>query len=1229
MSYIKAGSEFLVNTVTADFQEMPSLTTLSNGGFVVSWHSNNQASASSGMDIYAQVFAADGTKVGSDFLVNTFTPREQSQAVLAALSNGGFVVSWQSTHQVSSTSSRDIYAQAFTANGTKVGGEFLVNTFTTGAQAKPTLTALSDGGFVVSWNSENQVSGSSSYDIYAQVFAADGTKVGSEFLVNTFTNSEQIDPNLTALSDGGFVVSWMSYNQLSGSSHYDIYAQLCAADGTKVGSEFLVNAFTTGAQSSPALTALRGGGFVASWQSNNQANGSSGMDIYAQLFTANGTKVGSEFLVNTFTNNEQSNPTLTTLSDGGFIVSWQSTHQVSSTSARDIYAQAFTANGTKVGSEFLVNTFTPREQAEPTLTALSDGGFVVSWMSQNQVSGSSFLDIYAQRFITTTPRLRLSQSTLSFTEDGAPVALDSGLTVSDSDSTTLAYATVTISTGLVAGEDELLFGNQNGISGSYTNGVLSLNGIASLANYQTALRSVRYRNTNNQNPNTGARTISITVNDGVEDSNTVSLGLSVVAVNDVPIITTSSGSVSFTEKGAAIVIDSGLTVSDVDNAQLTRASIAITVGYVLGEDKLLFTAQNGISGSFNVSSGLLTLTGGSSVANYQAALRSVTYINTSDHPNTQARTISFIVNDGQADSPAANRSINVIAVNNAPVITTSSGSVSFTEQGAAVILDNGLTVSDVDNTQLVNATASISQGFVTQEDELGFTALAGIAGHYDSQQGVLSLTGIANSNDYQTALRSVTYRNRNTVNPNTQPRTVEFVVNDGALTSAAANRTVTVIAVNDAPVIVNNQLTVGQAQTVVLSTSQLSASDDTTPANTLQFTVSNVQHGQFRLMSAAATSFTQQAITEGKVSFVHDGTATAPSYTVIVSDGSLTSSAQAASITFNAAPILVNNQLTIGQAQTVVLTTSQLSASDDNALANALQFTVSDVQRGQFRLMSAAATSFTQQDIIDGKVTFVQDGTATAPSYTVIVNDGSLTSPPQAANITFNAAPVLVNNQLTISQAQTVVLSTSQLSASDDTALASALQFTVSDVQHGQFSLNGMAATSFTQQDITEGKVSFVQDGTATAPSYTVIVSDGDLISSSQAANITFNAAPVLVNNQLTIGQAQTVVLTTSQLSASDDTTPANALQFTVSNVQHGQFRLMGVATTSFTQQNIIDGNVTFVQDGTATAPSYTVSVSDGDLISAPQTASITFNRMPVLSSGNQTISYYSRTAPV
>ena len=108
------------------------------------------------------------------------------------------------------------------------------------------------------------------------------------------------------------------------------------------------------------------------------------------------------------------------------------------------------------------------------------------------------------------------------------------------------------------------------------------------------------------------------------------------------------------------------------------ATVQITGNYANGQDVLSFTNQNGITGSWNTTTGELTLTGSATKAQYEAALRSVTYHNTSEDPSTATRTISFTVNDGDANSNTQTRDITFTAVNDAAgdsVLTYSGGTI--------------------------------------------------------------------------------------------------------------------------------------------------------------------------------------------------------------------------------------------------------------------------------------------------------------------------------------------------------------------------------------------------------------------------------------------------------------------------------------------------------------------------------------------------------------------------
>ena len=169
----------------------------------------------------------------------------------------------------------------------------------------------------------------------------------------------------------------------------------------------------------------------------------------------------------------------------------------------------------------------------------------------------------------------------------------------------------------------------------------------------------------NQN---GSATITVSVTDpgGLFAENTFVLTVS--AVNDAPVVT-AGGTLAYTENQAATGIDDTVTVTDVDSTNLVGATIQITSNYQNGQDVLSYVTALGISATFNATTGTLTLSGTTTLANYQTALRNVLYANTSNNPWTLPRTVTWQVNDGGAVANLSNMltsTINVTAVNDPP-----------------------------------------------------------------------------------------------------------------------------------------------------------------------------------------------------------------------------------------------------------------------------------------------------------------------------------------------------------------------------------------------------------------------------------------------------------------------------------------------------------------------------------------------------------------------------------
>lgn len=402
-----------------------------------------------------------------------------------------------------------------------------------------------------------------------------------------------------------------------------------------------------------------------------------------------------------------------------------------------------------------------------------------------------------------------------------PVAVDSGLTLTDSATSTLASATVAITSGFVSAEDRLAFANNGStmgdIAGSYSSatGVLTLTsaGGATLAQWRSALDSVTYTDTA-VTPNNATRTVSFTATDSLGNTSaTATRTVTVTDTDQTPIVATTGGTTSYVGASSGVTIDGNVRVTDGDNSTQTSATVAVTTGFQSG-DVLSFTndgvTMGNIQASYSAGSGVLLLTsiGGSATnAQWASALSSVTFSSTSTTYGN--RTIWYQVNDGTKNSAQAADTINMTAP---PAITTDSGSAAFVAGDNAtstpVAVDSGLTVTDGSAATLASTTVAITGGFQIGEDRLAFTnngsTMGNIAASYNATTGVMTLTSSGNSAtlaQWQSALRSVTYTDT-VVTPNNATRTISFTAVDGAgNTSATATRTVTVTDTDQTPVV--------------------------------------------------------------------------------------------------------------------------------------------------------------------------------------------------------------------------------------------------------------------------------------------------------------------------------------------------------------------------------------------------------------------------------------------
>ena len=386
----KVGAEFSANGITAGGEFFSSVASFSDGGYAIAYTDTSYTDGEENAGIRVRIFDKDG-KGGRDIHVNTSVAGGQYRPQIGILANGDFVITWEDEGATGGDTSGDaIRGQMYHRDGSKVGGEFIVNTTTAGDQENGSITALPNGGFVVTWqDGSGQGGDTSGSSIKAQLFDAGGHKVGGEFLVNTITKNDQGLSSVTALqgaNSGGFLAVWEDHSFLNNDATRDgsIKAQRFDADGHKVGGEFLID--TKGiayVNTAPSVTALSNGGFAVTWQAQSDAVGDTDdSNIQLQVYNADGTKAGVQIQVNMKGEEYQQAPKITQTDNGFIVVTWEDVEDGTGDHGQ-IKARIFDQQGHPVGDEFTVNDNAAGEQHTPSIAALSGGRFIITWTDNN------------------------------------------------------------------------------------------------------------------------------------------------------------------------------------------------------------------------------------------------------------------------------------------------------------------------------------------------------------------------------------------------------------------------------------------------------------------------------------------------------------------------------------------------------------------------------------------------------------------------------------------------------------------------------------------------------------------------------------------------------------------------------------------------------------------------------------------------------------------------------
>jgi serralysin len=339
------GPIFPVNSTIKDDQYAPKMHALKDGSFVAVWINHIDNGSNRGTAIHGQLFHADGSKKGGEFLISSAAQYQLTGPTVTVLNDGRFVVAWDDRFY------QGVKARAYSASGSALGNEFQASL---GLGVLAEIAALSDGGFAVSYWGPTKTR------------------------VQTFDANLQAGKETTLDIEGGYTsIIGLQGRYLVLSTGIDkVQYQIRNNDGSAVGGVFDISATGYG-DSKYVATKLADGRVLVAWTSHT-ANpaGLDPLQVKGQILNADGSKNGPELLLSAPGLVEAEVASVTALPDGGFAVAY--IDQVEDRNSADVHVAAFNKSGVLISDTVLERVY-DHDDESLSITALADGRVAVSW----------------------------------------------------------------------------------------------------------------------------------------------------------------------------------------------------------------------------------------------------------------------------------------------------------------------------------------------------------------------------------------------------------------------------------------------------------------------------------------------------------------------------------------------------------------------------------------------------------------------------------------------------------------------------------------------------------------------------------------------------------------------------------------------------------------------------------------------------------------------------------
>lgn len=364
--------EILINTHTTDLQRFPSV--VSDGmNYLVGWNSEGQDGSLGG--VYGQLIQSDGSKHGSEFRINTNTLRRQG-AIHVGSNGSNFLAVWDSQEWSDNQAyTARVRGQLLDANGAKIGSEIHLSENVTSRDSWNYGVAANGLDYLTTWGTRDHSSQ------YARRISGSGSPIGAEVDLGIYSSHfVQVASNGTN--------SLLTWSLWDGASAWEIRGRLMRPDGIFFGPELHVNTFSAGNEEFSRI-ASDGSNYLITWQGNQE--GSYG--VYGKVMSGfDGSAVSDDLHINSYTTDGQ-HPSGLASNGEDYLVTWLSTGQDGDSSG--VYARLIGGDGSFIGSEFRVNSYTAGEQAFASVASDGSDYFIV-WSGEGSADSSgiygSFLE---------------------------------------------------------------------------------------------------------------------------------------------------------------------------------------------------------------------------------------------------------------------------------------------------------------------------------------------------------------------------------------------------------------------------------------------------------------------------------------------------------------------------------------------------------------------------------------------------------------------------------------------------------------------------------------------------------------------------------------------------------------------------------------------------------------------------------------------------------------------